>query len=569
MRPIAAACLLLALVALAGCSAAPGSPDDPLDGDGADPPSDEALSFTEVAADAGFDYSSTESGAGNGNDGIYVTDYDDDLREDLLVLGDDADGPALFRNTGEGYERTGELPDVDGRVQSALWFDYDADGDEDLLLLRRYGTAVFLENENGSLERTDVGLEDEEFSNPVGATAADADGDGRLEVFVIQSGDWSKEFPTAWHGPVVREDNGNENRLYSWDDDAGEFVHDESSGVGPGDVGEHWSLATSFEDLTGDGHPDIHVANDFYNDTLYVNQGDGTFEREYLGAETDRNGMSSATVDFDADGRPSIFVTNIHFSREAIDQLSEEELQTFRRFTTARLGKRMHGNNLLSPTDETTDGVTYVDRGEAVGVADGGWGWAATVADLDSDGERDLAHATQIEQRFDREHPIYAAPMVWVQQDGEFYRQDGIAIGLEDHNGRGLVQLDHDLDGALDVAVATYDDRYRLYRNDADQGQSLQVVIDGPGDGTHTAVGAVLEATVDDETQRHVRSSRADYQSQDTRVTHVGLGDAETVDELRVEWPDGTERTFEDVEGGQRIRVTPDGIEDQLPYDGA
>jgi hypothetical protein len=38
------------------------------------------------------------------------------------------------------------------------------------------------------------------------------------------------------------------------------------------------------------------------------------------------------------------------------------------------------------------------------------------------------------------------------------------------------------------------------------------------------------------------------------------LDDTERVD-LTVTWPDGTERTFEDIPANRRIRITPDGIE--------
>ncbi|GAB3691428.1 CRTAC1 family protein [Salinarchaeum chitinilyticum] len=559
MRTVAVGIAVVLLVFLAGCAiTVPGT----VAVDGATGPAPNAtdLSFAEVSGEIGFEYSSVESGAGNGNDGIYVADYDGDLRDDVLVLG--GESPALFHNTGDGFERSGALPNVStpdaGRIQSALWLDRDNDGSEDLLLFPRSGTPIFLENEGGSFEQRDVGLDDA-FANPVAATTADYDGDGCLDLFVAQNGLWSENTPQAWQNSYWETDNGNPNALYRGSCGDG-FERADDAGIGPDGRGHHWSLATSFTDLNDDGLPDIHVANDYYNDTIYYNDGDGTFTRETMGSSTDRNGMSSEVATVLGDDRPELFVTNIFFPRDRIRELPPTQRELISDFFSIRLGKRLQGNNLLQPT-----GDGYDDVGDQVGVAEGGWGWAAALADLDSDGERDAFHTTQTVLTFDEENPIYDLPMVWLQQDGQFYRQDAGEIGLKSADGRGMSRIDYDLDGSLDLAVATYDDEYLFYENQAEQGNSLQVVVDGGDAGT--AVGAKLYATSNGETQQFVSNARADFQSQESSVLHVGLGDAEAVDELRVVWPDGTERTFEDVPAGGRIRITPEGIQQRLEYE--
>jgi len=526
------------------------------------------LSFTSVASEAGVGYTTTEGGLGNGNDGVYVADFDDDLREDVLLTGNESRGPVLYRNTGEGFAPTGQLPAVEGTVQSALWLDYDNDGWSDLLLFRREATPVALANREGDLVRTDVGLGDETFDNPVGSSAADADGDGQLELVVVQYGDWADGGPTGWQGPVhqVGSDNGNPNAYFEFAD--GEFVRDESAGVAPTDVGPHWSLAVSFRDLTGDGAPDIHVANDYYNDTLYINHGDGTFARRTLAGTTDRNGMSSTVANVTGDSRPEVFVTNIHFPDEKVRNLTAERRRSFQQYVRQRLGKRMAGNNLLTAGEGGLDAGqgSLTDVASDRGVADGGWGWAASFGDLDSDGTLDLVHATQPVVTFDDDAPEYPSAMVWLGHEDGFVRQNATAVGLGRQNGRGLAGLDYQVDGARDVLVGTYGETATLYRNDADQDHSLQVVV-GALSGDHTAVGATVTVRTDGGRQRRVSASRADYQSQDTRVLHFGVGDATTVASVTVTWPDGTRVTLEDVSVDQRIRVTPGGVDDRVEYD--
>lgn len=75
-------------------------------------------------------------------------------------------------------------------------------------------------------------------------------------------------------------------------------------------TGTHWSLAASAVDLIGDGALDIHVANDFYYDEAYMNNGDGALKYRYLGNRTARNGTSSEVDDVTGDGSMDVFVTN-------------------------------------------------------------------------------------------------------------------------------------------------------------------------------------------------------------------------------------------------------------------
>jgi hypothetical protein len=567
---------IVVAVVLAGC----------LGGASGGTPSDTTLSFA-AADDAGLGYETTDSGTGNGNDSVYAADYDNDLHTDLLAIG--GDDPVLFHNTGGGFERSGVLPAISGHVQSALFFDRDVDGWQDLLVLRRNATPVFLENHGGEFRRADVGLDDE-LAIPVSASAADYTGDGCPDLFVAQYGDWENTTPRAWNAPtsLIERDNGNPNRLYRGScadgtNESGGFERVTDAGI----AGAHWSLASSFADLDGDGRPDIHVANDYYNDTIYYNRGDGTFEKRVLGAETDRNGMSSEAADLNGDRRLDLFVTNIYFP-ENTSALSDQERDLFESFVENRLGKRMRGNNLLLGTNRTdgtngtdpggiagsddvgTNGTSGSDAGfeyagERFGVHRGGWGWAAAVTDFDSDGEQDVFHTTQAVITFYESDPRYPTPTTWVQHDGSFYRQNATDIGFEPTDGRGVAHLDYDRSGTADLALATYDDRHRLYRNNASQGNSLQVRVKS-GSLNHTSLGTRVAATVGNDTQLRVNTAKADYQSQDTRLLHFGLGENESVSELRVAWPDGTERVLEDVSAGQRIVVTPDGITDRADY---
>jgi hypothetical protein len=219
--------------------------------------------------------------------------------------------------------------------------------------------------------------------------------------------------------------------------------------------------------------------------------------------------------------------------------------------------KRIEGNNLLV---NRGDG-TFDAQADAYGVKEGGWGWAAVHADLNNDGRRDLFHGTQELVRIDEDDPHYTYPMLWTGTDDGFETRETETLGFEETDDRGVAALDFDRDGDVDLLVATYDGGIRLYENNADElggRDSLQVRV-ATANGETTAVGARVEATVDGTTQYATVTASTDYQSQDERALHFGLGEHDSVDRLRVRWPDGSERTIENVDAGQRVVVVPDG----------
>jgi hypothetical protein len=524
----------------------------------------DAFEFRSVARDVGFDYSYSSGEKFGGrrematNAGVYVTDYDDDGWPDLLAIGGEI--PVLFENVDGEFRRSGALPDLGHDVNSALFFDYDGDGRDDLLLLGVDGTLTLLENRDGSFVIREDAF-DVRLAEPMVATAGDYDGDGCVDVFLAQHGDWTANLPTGFenYSAPVDGDNGNPNHLFRGNCSSFERVND--SGI----RGSRWSLAASFADLTGDGRLDVHVVNDFNHDIVYRNRGDGTFEQIVLGEATNRNGMASELADVNGDGRLDVFVTNIFYPPWVAERIGSNDA----------LVEKASGNNLLV---NRGDGA-FVDRAPAYGVAKGGWGWAATIVDLDNDGDQDLVHATQ-DRSFrtsrrdplftDREirvlreeYPFYQYPAVRERGDGEFSNVSAPDVGFERTDGRGMVRLDYDRDGDQDLAIATTSS-YRLYENRGD-GQAIQVVVRGTDARRPIGARVTVAGGAGNETLHRIASATTDFLSQGSWAMQFGLGSRERVD-VRVTWPDGTRRTFEDVPAGRRIVVTPDGIKRSVPF---
>lgn len=128
-----------------------------------------------------------------------------------------------------------------------------------------------------------------------GGAAGDFDGDGDLDLYLVQSGDLQS-------GP----DSALANCLYQNRGD-GTFV-EVGQAAGVADTG--FGMGAAAGDVDGDGDLDLFVTNVGPN-RLYLNRGDGSFERASdSGVEHPGWGTSATFLDFDDDGQLDLFVTN-------------------------------------------------------------------------------------------------------------------------------------------------------------------------------------------------------------------------------------------------------------------
>jgi len=367
--------------------------------------------------------------------------------------------------------------------------------------------------------------------NPAGFGAAfgDYDLDGHLDLCVV-----------SWWGT----DNGF--RLYNNNGD-GTFTDVTATALG-GAVDMVWGFQPAFVDMDGDRYPELLIAADFESSRYFVNNADGTFTDVTgpSGTGLDDNGMGQAVADFDNDGLLDWYVTSIHKDTPEPDD---------------NVGNMLY----LAQGDHV-----FVEESVDAGANNGGWGWGTIAVDLDHDTWTDIV---EINGRPDLcgqgEWACEQGYLFWNAGDAEF--TDIATTAGFDHadQGRGLVYLDADNDGDLDIVVATNAGPLTYYRNDTNGGTWLRIVLDTSTNPllAPDGFGTRVIASIGELSYVRYLSSSPSYLSTSEPSIHFGFGGAHTVDELRVEWARGYVSTFTGVATNVQLTITAPALGD-LDADG-
>ena len=206
----------------------------------------------------------------------------------------------------------------------------------------------------------------------------------------------------------------------------------------------------------------------------------------------------------------------------------------------------------------------FTDSAEEYGVGQvslNAVGWATSFVDFDNDGNLDLwvVNGNTLQFPDDPKHMQPQRMHVYRQIPPRGFFEVGRHVCPRLTTamvGRGGAHADFDGDGRLDLAVLAHgSDVLLLHNTSPDTGHWLQVQLRQHGGNTQ-ALGARVRVRTGDITQNAQVGAGGSYLSQPPNDVHFGLGEAETVDEIRILWPDGHQEQFTDVPVDQVIRYT-------------
>jgi len=425
------------------------------------------------------------------------------------------------------------------RHSGPTFADMDGDGDLDLFLggIHEDPNKIY-ENQGGCLF-TDVTSNSPDFENiraphTNSAGFGDYDLDGDLDMFLTHWGTQDRLYRPSGNRRLLETEHLWRNES---DESGIRFVNvSEETGISdvvwltrtyPGTLDFPFSdqlfdftLTPTIARINDDLWPDIAIVGDFGTTQLAINYGDGTFgslENPILrGAEF---GMGSALGDIDNDGDLDWFISSLF--GPGSDILTPQ-------------GNRLYIND--------GSGTRFIDETARLGVADGSWGWAACFLDIDNDADLDIYHTNGWPLAF-LGHQVWQTPAAraYVMNEAGTYTEEADRLGLaEDSSGRGAVCADFDHDGDTDILELTDapGNSAKLWENrTAAAGRNfLRVKLEGLPPNTEAA-GARIFAQIGDTRQMREIMIGSNYTSQNPTVQIFGLGSAEFVDELLVEWP--------------------------------
>lgn len=230
------------------------------------------------------------------------------------------------------------------------------------------------------------------LKHPQAVTAGDADGDGDLDLWIIQYKlpYQAGQFPTPW-------DDANDGfpSYFLRNDGTGRFI-DETEAVGLATKRFRRSYSASWIDLDLDGDLDLINVSDFAGLDVYRNdRGRFTDVTRSLGEGRHGFGMSHSVGDLDGDGFPDLLMLGM--TSAVADRLVAAGVER-EGSSVGRVRAMVHGNRLFF--GEASPELLRSASGDwATAVARTGWSWGAAWSDLDLDGRLDLAVVTGHETR--------------------------------------------------------------------------------------------------------------------------------------------------------------------------
>lgn len=453
--------------------------------------------------------------------GISWVDVDNDFDLDVCLSGGVGVSPdyesktAIYLNDGMGNFTQSDLLSTNQiGTMSHGWADYDNDGDLDVYIAAtwNFGGVNELWVNNGA-----AGFEKFLYSGATGGSSpyegtvswGDYNNDGNMDLFLAR-----------W--------NANDNLLYM-SNGSGGFTNES---VGELTDEAHWTSGGIWADYDNDGDLDIYVF-DYQTgsggpgvNSLYDNNGDGTFTKNTTAGEVVTDAQSTRTanwVDANNDGFFDLYVVN---------QGSANKLYL------------NQGNGTFS---------TLVTPGSD------GTSWGSNWGDFDNDGDEDLF----VIGMWGDDSALYTNDGTGVLTNVSSQYSNVLPLETSGSMSNTVMFTDYNNDGWLDIHVVqpnTIADR--LYHNNGEECISWFKVKCTGVESNWSAIGTKVRAlaTINGQEVWQLRqvSAQTSKSGQNPMWPHFGFGDAAIIDSLVVEWPSGAVCSYSDVAVNQFVEIVED-----------
>ncbi len=538
-----------------------------------------------------LDYGYLYNGAG-----VAIGDINNDGLPDIFFSGNFAHA-RLYLN--KGNFRFVDITDKSGVTGGNKWntgatmADINGDGFLDIYVCcstdGRYDRRKnLLYLNNGDLTFTECaaryGINDASYSTH--SAFFDYDKDGDLDLLVMNHS--LDKYAMTNPARKKERDPIYEHRLYK---NTGDKFVDVSAEAGMTGNIINFGLGLAVADFNNDGWPDIYICNDYSEqDYFYINNKDGTFSEkleEYFD-HISFSSMGSDAADFNNDGFIDLFTLDMEPEDNYGNKLvaGPDNYDKFQNLKKSGFYNQSTRNMLQL----NMHGDYFTETGQYAGVYATNWSWSPLFCDFDNDGQKDL----YITNGYGRNSTYMDAVVLAVsqmvrQQRGQSHRSKMNVIDqipptvlnnyIYRNNGdytftdvtetwgdekaslsSGAAYADLDNDGDMDLVISTINDFPLVLRNNSEKinrNHYLKIRLKGTGMNTG-GIGARLDATCGNNTYTQEFMPSRGFMSSVNHEIIFGLGGAAVVDTLRIRWPDMREQVLTSVKAGQCIVLNND-----------
>jgi hypothetical protein len=426
------------------------------------------------------------------------------------------------------------------------------------------------------------------FELPKSFTAGDIDGDGDLDLFIGQY-----KFPYiqgTMPTPFYDANDGYPSALLL-NNGRGEF-DDVTIAAGLQAKQHRRTFSSSLVDLDQDGDLDLITVNDFAGIDVFANDGTGKFT-EVTDQWLDQRhlfGMGHTFGDYNLDGQLDMYL--IGMSSTTARRLDAMQLGRDEHPDINRMRQAMGYGNRMMLAVANASALRFKQAPMNDSICRTGWSWGTSSFDLENDGDLDIyvgnghtsgksakdyctrywchdvytgssdanreLHALfgdslQDLHRRDISWNGFEHNVLWLNEAGKHYTNAAFLLGAGfEFDARGVVTDDLDGDGLKDLLVVQYYSNnvshaeYTLHvlRNATPHpGHWIGIRLDESLTG-RSPIGARVVLRWADQTRVSQIINGDSFSSQHAPAVVFGLGDVDALTELRVTFPDGTEKVW-------------------------
>ncbi len=481
-------------------------------------------------------------------------------------------------NTGKGWSTGVSFADVNDDGWQDIYVSqggpYVGEKSKNLLFINQKNQTF---NEEADL----YGLADKSISSQ--SVFFDFDKDGDLDCFVMNENELYGTHPNVFYSLTKNDDE----LLYRcsshfYRNDNGHFT-DISRACGV--LKPSFGLGLIVSDINNDSWLDIYVANDYYvPDMMFINKSDGTFSNmidEYTN-QVSFFGMGVDIADINADNYNDIFVLDMastdHYRAKTL--MASMNVDAFKLLTEElNLQHQYMFNSLqLNSGDSFFKNISQLTK-----MAKSDWSWAVLLNDFDNNSTTDvfitngyrkyaLDNDTQTQvldarKKYGNNVPLEIKRDLYEKMPSEklsnlfFKNNDNLKFeevseswGLSKPSySNGAAYADLDNDGDLDLVINNIDDEAFIYQNTTTEnnaGNYLQIKFDG-------SVHSFTKVTIQSSGKTQTKESNAvrGYLSAMDPSIHFGLGSADKIDVLKIEWLSGATQLLYNLNANQSIVI--------------